>query len=283
MDATLTAPTTSAPRTSPRWLGPLATLTRRRFALTTHTPRELFVPLLTPILFAVVIAPALAKTVGRFRPGIDYMTFVALATAGLLIPLNTMFSGIGVIVDRESGARRDLLAAPVPRPLLVLGNLAVAFAITALQVIVLIGAAALRGADFHVTTTGALWFVGGAGLLAVGMYGAAETLANRMPNVEEYIAAVPAIAIVPWFFAGSLFPISSLPTGLAWIARFLPLTHALALMRYGLLDPSGSGLRDIWGMHDPTTMALLSLAVVAAFAAVMTVVSVRVFKRAAVR
>jgi ABC-type polysaccharide/polyol phosphate export permease len=230
-----------------------------------------------------VIAPALAKTVGSFKPGIDYMTFVALATAGLLIPLNTMFSGIGVIVDRETGARRDLLAAPIPRPLLVLGNLAVAFAITALQVIVLIGAAALRGADFQVTTTGAMWFVGGAGLLAVGMYGVAETLANRVPNVEEYIAATPAIAIVPWFFAGSLFAISSLPTGLAWVARFLPLTHALALMRYGLLDRSGSGLHDIWGMHDPTLMALLSLAVVGAFAVIMTAVSIRTFTRAAVR
>src|SRR5436309_4896821 len=98
----------------------LATLIRRRFELTARTPREIFVPLLTPILFAVVIAPALARTVGRFTPGIDYMTFVAIATAGLLVPLNMMFSGIGVIVDRESGARRDLLAAPIPRPLLVL-------------------------------------------------------------------------------------------------------------------------------------------------------------------
>jgi ABC-type multidrug transport system permease subunit len=283
MAATLTAPATTVPRPVPRWLAPLATLTRRRFALTARTPRELFVPLLTPILFAVVIAPALGKTVGAFQPGIDYMTFVAIATAGLLIPLNTMFSGIGVIVDREGGARRDMLAAPIPRPLVVLGNLAVAFAITALQVIVLIAAASLRGADFHVTTTGALWFVGGAGLLAAGMYGTAETLANRTPKVEEYIAAVPAIAIVPWFFAGSLFPIKALPVGLAWIARFLPLTHALALMRYGLLDPRGGGLRDIWGMHDPTTMAFLSLAVVAAFAVLMTVVSIRVFRRAAVQ
>src|SRR5438552_17025222 len=147
----------------------LGTLVRRRFALTAHTPREIFVPLLTPILFAVVIAPALAKTVGSFQPGIDYMTFVALATAGLLIPLNTMFSGIGVIVDRESGARRDMLAAPIPRPLVVFGNLAVAFAITGLQVVALVGAAVLRGADFHATAPGVLWFVGGASLLTIGM------------------------------------------------------------------------------------------------------------------
>jgi ABC-2 type transport system permease protein len=243
----------------------------------------LFVPLLTPVLFAVVIAPALAKTVGRFQPGIDYMTFVAIATAGLLVPLNTMFSGIGVIVDRETGARRDMLAAPIPRPLLVFGNLTVAFAITGLQVVALVGAAVLRGAQFHTTPISALWFVAGAGFLAVGMYGVGETLANRVPNVEEYIAAVPAIAIVPWFFAGSLFPVKALPVGLAWVARFLPLTHALALMRYGLLDHRGTGLQDIWGMHDPTVMAALSLAVVVAFAAALTVISIRVFKRAAVQ
>src|SRR5438477_2033029 len=265
MAATLTAPTARAARPAPRWFAPLATLTRRRFALTARTPRELFVPLLTPILFATVIAPALGKTVGSFQPGIDYMTFVAIATAGLLVPLNTMFSGIGVIVDRESGARRDMLAAPIPRPLMVFGNLAVAVAITALQVVVLVAAASVRGAHFHTSAVQALWFVGGAGSLAIGMYGVAETLANRVPKVEENIAATPAIAIVPWFFAGSLFPVKALPVGLAWFARFLPLTHALALMRYGLLDRRGTGLHDIWGMHDPTVMAALSLAVVVAF------------------
>src|SRR5438270_2325034 len=283
MAATLTAPPIAIPRPRGRRFAAFATLTRRRFALTARTPRELFVPLLTPILFAVVIAPALAKTVGSFQPGIDYMTFVAIATAGLLVPLNTMFSGIGVIVDRESGARRDMLAAPIPRPLVVFGNLAVAFAITGLQVVALVVAAVLRGAHFHTNPAEAMWFVAGAGFLAVGMYGVAETLANRIPKVEEYIAATPAIAIVPWFFAGSLFPVKALPVGLAWFARFLPLTHALALMRYGLLDRHGTGLHDIWGMHDPTVMAVLSLAVVVAFAAALTVISIRVFARAAVQ
>ena len=284
--ATVSIPAPARPASAPfrgSRSGALGTLVRRRFALTARTPRELFVPLLTPVLFAVVIAPALAKVVGSFQPGIDYMTFVAIATAGLLIPLNTMFSGIGVIVDRESGARRNLLAAPIRRPLIVAGNLVVALAITALQVVTLVAAAALRGAEFHATVAGGLWFVGGAALLAIGMYGVAETMANRIPRVEEYIAAVPAIAIVPWFFAGSLFPLKTLPVGLAWFARFLPLTHALALMRYGLVDRHGAGLHDIWGMSNPTVMAALSLAVVVAFAATLTVVSIRVFTRAAVR
>jgi ABC-type polysaccharide/polyol phosphate export permease len=193
-----------------------------------------------------------------------------------------MFAGLSVIVDRESGAQRDLLAAPIPRPLLVLGNLAVAFAITALQVAVLLSVAVARGIDFHASVGGVAWFVAAATLFTVGMYGAAETLAGRVPQAEEYIARVPAIAIVPWFLAGSLFPISALPSFLTWFAKLLPLTHGLALVRYGLLGDS-TGLQNIWSMHSTTAMAGLSLAVVAAFAAALTAVSIRVFSRSASR
>ena len=66
------------------------------------------------------------------------------------------------------------------------------------------------------------------------------------------------------------------------VAKFLPLTYGLALLRYGLLQDS-SGLHAIWGMSDPAAMAALSLAVVGGFALLLTAASIRVFSRAAVR
>ena len=54
-------------------------------------------------------------------------------------------------------------------------------------------------------------------------------------------------------------------------------------MRYGLVDPHGTGLRAIWGMADPTTMAALSLVYVVAFALALAGLSVRVFSKAALR
>jgi ABC-2 type transport system permease protein len=256
----------------------LATLAQRRFQLTVRTPRELLVPLLTPIMFALVIAPAL-KT--ALHTPVSYEAFVAIGTVGLLVPLNTMFAGIGVIVDRREGAQRELLAAPIPRALLVVGNLLVALAITGLQVGVLVAAARARGIHFHASTAGVLWFVGAVSLFTVGMYGVAEILASRVPKQEEYIARVPAIAILPWFLAGSLFPIAALPSVLTWVARLLPLTHGLALMRYGLLGDS-SGLHNIWRMGSAPEMAALSLAVVGVFAIALTAGSIRVFTRSAV-
>ena len=257
----------------------LATLARRRFQLTAASPRELVVPLVTPILFALVIAPALKEAL---HTSTAYESFVATGTIGLLIPLNTMFAGLSVIVDRENGAQRELLAAPIPRGLLVLGNLAVALAVTALQVVVLIAVATARGINFDASGTGVLWFTAAGVLFTVGMYGVAETLAGRVPRAEEYIARVPAIAIVPWFLAGSLFPISALPGFLTWFAKLLPLTHGLALVRYGLLGDS-TGLHAIWQMSNPNVMATLSLVVVALFGALLTTLSIRVFTRSAVQ
>ncbi len=261
----------------------LRTLARRRAALTAHNPRQIAVPMLTPILFALVIAPALNSALGGLASGIDYTAFVAVGTVGLLVPLATTFAGLSVLVDRNSGAQRELLAAPIPRPLLALGNLVVVLALCALQVVVVIAAAALRGADFQITASGVLWFVAPVVLFVVLMYAIAETLAARIDQQEEYIGATPAIAILPWFFAGALFPITALPGALTVFAKVLPLTHAMALMRYGLVDSSGSGLHDIWGMSNTTVEAFLSLGVVALFAVALGAVAIRAFTRSAVR
>jgi ABC-2 type transport system permease protein len=260
----------------------LATLARRRASLTASNPRQILVPLLGPAILALVVAPALKVATGGLHSNIDYLAFVGVGTVGLVVPLSAIFAGLSVIVDRHSGAQRELLAAPVPRSFLVLGNLAVALVLAALQVVVLIGLSALRGATFHVTASGIAWFVGAALLFTVFMYGLAETLASKVSKQEEYIGATPAVAILPFFLAGALYPIHAMPAALAGIAKALPLTHALALMRYAIVDHSGKGLHDIWGMSNVTVEAWLSLAVVAAFAGVLTFIAIRVFARSAV-
>ena len=64
----------------------LLTLYRRRLRLLAGNPRELIVPLATPVLFAIVIGPALKKALGSFNPRVDYLTFVSIATVVLLVP-----------------------------------------------------------------------------------------------------------------------------------------------------------------------------------------------------
>src|SRR3954451_2045648 len=261
----------------------LRKLAARRAALTAHNPRQIAVPLVGPALLALVVAPALKVATGGLNSDIDYTSFVGVGAVGLVIPLSCIFAGLSVIVDRHSGAQRELLAAPVPRGFLVFGNLIVALVLSALQVAVLIGLSAIRGGEFHVTGSGVAWFAAAALLFTVFMYSLAETLASKVAKQEDYVGAVPAVAILPFFLAGALFPIGAMPGALTAIAKVLPLTHALALLRYGFVDPHGNGLHDIWGMHNVTVEAWVSLCVVAAFAGALTAISIRAFTRSAVK
>jgi ABC-2 type transport system permease protein len=261
----------------------LITLARRRATLTSKTPRQIAVPLLGPALLALILAPALQKATGGLHSHIDYTSFVGIGAVGLVIPLSCVFAGLSVLVDRHSGAQRELLAAPIPRAYLVLGNMIVALGLAALQALVVVGLSALRGGVFHITAAGVGWFLAAAVLFTVFMYGLAETVAARVNKQEDYVGAVPVLAILPFFFAGALFPIGAMPGALTWVAKVLPLTHALALLRYGFVDPTGRGLHDIWGMSNVTVEAWLSLAVVALFAAALTAIAIRVFTRSAVK
>jgi ABC-2 type transport system permease protein len=270
------------PSGRPRYASVLLTLAKRRASLTSKTPRQIAVPLLGPALLALIVAPALKVATGGLHSHIDYTSFVGVGAVGLVIPLSCIFAGLSVLVDRHSGAQRELLAAPVPRAYLVLGNLVVAIGLATLQVAVLIGLSALRGGTFHITGTGIAWFVGAGLLFTVFMYGVAELLAAKVDKQEDYVGATPAVAILPFFFAGALFPIGAMPAVLTDIAKVFPLTHALALMRYGFIDPSGKGLHDIWGTHSVGAEAWLSLAVVGVWAVVLSAISIRAFSRAAV-
>src|SRR5947199_5918031 len=138
--------------------GALLTLARRRAMLTSRTPRQIAVPLLGPALLALILAPALKKATGGLHSHVDYTSFVGVGAVGLVIPLSCVFAGLSVLVDRHSGAQRELLAAPIPRAYLVLGNLVVAIGLATLQVAVLIGLSAIRGGAFNISAAGVAWF-----------------------------------------------------------------------------------------------------------------------------
>lgn len=283
--ASAVAEPTTLPIGSPtraRPAGALLTLARRRAMLTSRTPRQIAVPLLGPALLALILAPALQKATGGLHSHIDYTSFVGVGAVGLVIPLSCVFAGLSVIVDRHTGAQRELLAAPVPRSYLVLGNMLVAIVLASLQALVVVGLSAARGGSFHITGEGVAWFLASALLFTVFMYGLAETVASRVKKEEDYVGGIPVLAILPFFFAGALFPIGAMPSALTFIAKLMPLTHALALLRYGFVDPSGHGLHEIWGLSDVTTEAWLSLGVVALFAAALSAISIRVFSRSAI-
>ena len=262
--------------------GPLhgfGVLVARRIRVTTKTLSGIVGQLMTPILWVLVVGPALASSLGSFNPGVDYYTFLAVGQVAFLIPFTAMFNGINVIVDREFGVLREILVAPVRRWLIPLASAAAVLVITLVQVALVVGLGRLRGAHFDTSFTRLPWFIVACVLLCLTLYGVAETLALRIGRQEAYGPLIPAIGVTPYFLSGGIYPLSVLPAGLEQAAYILPWTHAVGLMRYGLMGGDASGLTDIWNVGSQPAAALLSTAVLVAMATVSLTVAARVFVR----
>ena len=193
------------------------------------------------------------------------------------VPFTAMFSGLNVIVDKQFGILREFLVAPVQRALIPLANALAVLTIALAQTTIIIGLGAARGANFDTSPAGVAWFLAAAALLTLTTYGLAEILALSLGRYESYGPMIPAVGVTPYFISGAFYPISVLPAGLEQITLASPWTHALAVMRYGLIQGSDPGLADIWHLDSELLMAGLSLMVMAAFAIVMLALAVRVF------
>lgn len=254
-------------------------LYRRRLAVTMKTASGVVGQLLVPILWILVVAPALDEALGDFRPDVDYFTFVAVALVAFLVPFTAMFSGLNVIVDKEFGILREFLVAPVRRAAIPLANALAVLTIALVQVGLIVGLGVARGAHFDTSAGGVVWFLAAASLLLLTIYGVAEVLALVIGRQEAYGPLIPAVGVTPWFLAGALFPLAVLPAGLEQLALALPWTHAIAVGRYGMMEGTPSGLGDIWHLDSEPLMAALSLGVLAGFAAVSLTVAIRVFAK----
>jgi ABC-2 type transport system permease protein len=257
-------------------VGPLY---RRRLLTTVRTARAAVGQIATPVLWVLIVAPALDSAFGGFDPEVDYFTYVAVAEVAFLVPFTAMFSGTNVIVDRESGITPSLVVAPIARSTVTVANALGVSTVALVQAVLIVLLAVARGASFATSASGILWAAVAAWLLALCVYGVAETLALRIGRQESYGPLIPAVGVTPWFLSGALFPLALLPPVVEQAAVLSPWTHALAVLRHGLMEGSDAGLADIWHLRSATAMAALSTSVLAVVSWASLALAARTFRR----
>lgn len=258
-------------------------LYRRRVAIAVNRPIAIVSQLLTPVLWILVVGPALAAAFGGFAGGFDYFTYVAIGQIVFIIPFSAMFAGLVVITDRDYGILRELLVAPIRRTTIPLANIAAVLTVAMGQLALIVALSLARGADFHTSPGRLALALVAAALLSIATYALAELLAYRITQPQIFGTLIPAIGATPYVLCGAIYPLASLPEGVKQFALILPWTHCVAVLRYGLMGPSASGLGQIWHLQSELEMALLSVAVLIAFAVVIVAVALRAFSRATLR
>jgi ABC-2 type transport system permease protein len=255
-------------------------LYRRRVAVAVKSPIALVSQALMPVLWVLVVGPALARTGVGGGTGDDYYSYVAIGQIVFVLPFSAMFAGLTVLNDRNAGILRELLVAPIRRATIPLASIAAVLTVAAGQIALIVVLSLARGAHFHLAPGPTLAALAAGALLAAGVYALAEFLAYSLRQPQVFGTLIPAIGATPYLLCGALYPIATLPDGVRELSWTLPWSHAVALLRYGFIGSGEANLDEIWHMHSETTMVLLSLAVLAIFAGVMIAIGMRAFRRA---
>jgi ABC-2 type transport system permease protein len=206
----------------------------------------------------------LAHSVGpQYRPdGISYFSFLLVGT-GLFMFLHSCMHGfLNVIQESQQAGTLEVLMTTSTPPVTLLCLAAVSAIGTALLQFVLYIALGLcfLPSQFHIAplAAAAVLLLSVSISIAFGILAAGLQLSMQKGSVILWLFGTTA-----WVFAGTLFPVGSLPEPLRVLSQWMPLTHSLTAMRLAMFGGAGTALlREIAVL---LAFALLLLPASAAF------------------
>src|SRR4030095_811086 len=74
-----------------------------------------------PLMYLLVLGFGLGPVFAKAGQG-DYLQFVAPGVVGMTILFSSIFSGVGLLWDRQFGFLKETLVAPVPRLQIMIGR-----------------------------------------------------------------------------------------------------------------------------------------------------------------
>ena len=257
----------------PRRLGPVAhrlramqAVVEREVMRLLRQPARLGSALVRPLLWMVVFAAGFHNVFGvailpPYETYIDYRLYVLPGLLGMVALFNGMQSSLALVYDRETGAMRLLLTAPLPRAWLLLAKLVGASVLSVLQMVVFVGISWALGVDVDLWQ--ALAALPTLALAAFMLAALGLWLSVYVRQLENFAGAMNFVIFPMFFISSALYPLWKLhESGSAWLAtlaQWNPFTHAVESIRFAL--------------HGQTETT--SLTVVAVAAVVATLMAVR--------
>src|SRR5689334_11212860 len=187
-----------------------------------------------PLMYLVALGFGLGPVFQKAGQG-SYLQFVAPGVVGMTVLFSSVFSGIGLLWDRQFGFLKETLVAPVPRIYIMLGRTLGAATVAVLQGLLVMVVCFIAG--FRVTNIAklpvALLFM----LLIASVFAALGTaIGSALENMQGFQLIMNFLVMPIFFLSGALFPLTNLPTGLVVATRIDPLTYGIDGLRGALID-----------------------------------------------
>lgn len=189
-----------------------------------------------PMLYLLVLGFGLGPVFQRAGNG-NYLQFVAPGVIGMSVLFSSIFSGLGLLWDRQFGFLKETLVAPVPRLQIMIGRTlggATVAVIQGLLVTTICLIAGLRPAHLYMVPLALAFMVS----IAIVFAALGVAIGSGLQDMQGFQLIMNFMVLPIYFLSGALFPLKGLPKLLGIITKLDPLSYGVDGIRNMLGSPN---------------------------------------------
>jgi ABC-2 type transport system permease protein len=193
-----------------------------------------------PLLYLVALGFGLGPVFQKAGQG-NYVQFVAPGIISMTILFSSVFSGMGLLWDRQFGFLKETLVAPVPRINVMLGKVLGAATVAVFQgllVAIVCFIAGFRMTDVRTLPLALLFMV----LIACLFSALGTAIGSTIENIQGFQLVMNFLVMPIFFLSGALYPLGNLPKALSVITSLDPLAYGVDGLRESLIGVAHFGL-----------------------------------------
>lgn len=193
-----------------------------------------------PLLYLFVLGFGLGPVYQAAGRG-SYLQFVAPGVVGMSVLFTSIFSGIGLLWDRQFGFLKETLVAPVPRLHIMIGHTLGGASIAMIQGLLVLVVCLIAGfrPDHLSTLPLAVLFMA---LIAIVFSGLGTAIGSTLQNMQGFQLIMNFLVMPIFFLSGALFPLNNIPTALSIVTKLDPLTYGIDGLRGAFIGLSHFGM-----------------------------------------
>jgi ABC-2 type transport system permease protein len=209
-----------------------------------------------PLLYLLVLGFGFGAVFQQAGQG-SYLQFVAPGVIAMGVLFTSIFSGIGLLWDRQFGFLKETLVAPVPRLAIMAGRTLGGATIAMIQgtlVLVVCMVAGFRPQSLAAIPVAILFMA----LTAIVFAALGTAIGSSLKDMQGFQFIMNFLVMPIFFLSGALFPLNNLPTALSIATRLDPLAYGIDGLRGAFI-----GLSEIGFATDLAVLAVVATAFLA--------------------
>jgi len=200
---------------------------------------QIIASLAQPMMYLMILGFGLSPVFQQAGQG-SYLQFMAPGVIGMGILFTSIFSGIGLLWDRQFGFLKETLVAPVPRLHIMMGRTLGGATVAMIQGTLVLGVclvAGFRPASLLAIPEALLFMA----LVAVVFSALGTIIGSSLKDMQGFQLIMNFLVLPIFFLSGALYPLNNLPRPLAAATRLDPLTYGVDGIRGALIGLSQIG------------------------------------------